>query len=98
MEAPGCPYLGHELNAGENGCEDAQNVGVGLEVSGKVGCEDEGEDEGYDEVEEGEEGGEEGGAVGRQRCGGGCREVRRYGGGRFVWWRNGKEEQKEDES
>jgi len=31
------------LDAGENGCEDAENVGVGLEVSGEVGCEEEGE-------------------------------------------------------
>ncbi len=45
-------------------------------------------------MEEGEEGGEEGGAVGWRGWG----EVRRYGGGWFVWWGDGEEEQKKDES
>ncbi len=49
-------------------------------------------------MEEGEEGGEEGGAVGWRGWGGGCGEVRRYGGGGFVRWGDGEEEQKENES
>lgn len=71
FEAPGCPDLGQELDAGEDGGKDAEDVGVGLEVRGEVGCEEEGEEECGEEVEEGEEGGEEGGAVG-WGWGGGC--------------------------